>query len=105
MNLKTRARSLKKTKANTKWMIVQLMKISSIDFDVDHACGKLSQYGFSVREGDIFRYMKELSSEGVLIFNGWKPIKVDSTTVGYIAVFGLLKHKLKHWLEHQGVAA
>ena len=43
MLLKKEARKLKKNKKNTKWLMVELMKISSVDFTVEHMQHKLHQ--------------------------------------------------------------
>lgn len=91
MNLRQKAKKLKKNRANTKWLIVELMKISSIDFDIDHATYKLYKYGFGSVNQCVFRWMMQMCDDQILIFNGYKPEKVDGRIVGYTPVFGLIK--------------
>ena len=81
----------KKNKKNTKHFLIEIMKISSIDFTVEHAHYKLRKYGFNnCTEGDLYRWMHELCEDKVLIFLGWKPEYVDKHKVGCEAVFGLI---------------
>lgn len=88
--LRETARMLKRSRTNTKFMIVELMKISSIDFTVDHAGRKLVQYGFPTKTRCIFKYMMELCDEHKLIFNGKRPEYVHGERVGALPVFGLI---------------
>ena len=88
--LRETARKLKANKINTKWLITELMKISSVDFTVDHANYKLYKYGFSYC-GNTFKCMMELCESGHLIFNGYKPEKVNNLIVGFVPVFGLIR--------------
>ena len=92
MKLRTQAKKLKKNKINTKWLMVELMKISSIDFTPEHMRFKLYKYGFSC-DLNCSKWMYELCNDGELIFNGWKFEKVDGHTVGYESVFGLITQK------------
>ena len=89
INLRSKARSLKKNKINTKYLMVELMKISSIDFTVEHMNYKLYKYSFGHCR-TAFQWMMELCNENILIFNGWKPEKVDGRLVGSEPVFGLI---------------
>lgn len=90
--LRLKARRLKKNKLNTKWLLVELMKISHIDFSVEHAGYKLYKYGFGNCSRDLFKWMTQLCDEGTCVFVGYKPEKVADRIVGYEPVFGLIRH-------------
>lgn len=90
--LKLAASKLKKNKTNAKWLIVEIMKISNIDFDIDHASFEMYKYGFGAVERNLFKWMMQLCDSCILIFNGYKPEKVNGKTVGFTPVFGLIKH-------------
>lgn len=89
-NLKQHARALVKNKKNTKWLIVELMKISKIDFSVEYTYYKLYRYGFGSAR-NIYEWMMELCDSKVLIFNGYRPDIVNGRIVGYEPIFGLIK--------------
>lgn len=88
---KKQARQLKKNKVNTKWLMLEIMNISSIDFTTEHMNYKLHQYGFGCCR-DTFKWMNQLCDEGKLIFNGYMPVKVEGSIVGYNPVFGLIEN-------------
>lgn len=92
MSLRAQAKKLKKNKVNTKWLMVELMKISPIDFTAEHMMFKLYKYGFTC-DLNCSKWMYELCNDGELIFNGWKPERVNSRLIGYEPVFGLITQK------------
>lgn len=92
MNLREKAKKIKKSKANTKWLMIELIKISSIDFTPEHMNYKLYKYGFGHCR-NVFKWMNELCDEGELIFNGWRPEKARGIVIGYEPVFGLITKK------------
>lgn len=94
MNLKLRLSKLKKSKRNAKLALLEIMKISSIDFSVEHAIYKLRKYGFPYFDAECAGLMSELCEEGFLIFNGFKPIKVNSNVVGYEKIYGIIKKEV-----------
>lgn len=73
--------------------MIELMKLSSIDFTAEHMMYKLYKYGFSY-DLNCSKWMNELCNNGELIFNGWKSEKVDGRLVGYEPVFGLITQKV-----------
>lgn len=93
MNLRRKAKTMRQSKENTKWLMVELMKISSIDFTVEHMSHKLYKYGFGKGEEYCYKVMKELESESKLIFNGYKPVYVNGNCIGGDPVFGLIEEK------------
>ena len=92
-SLKSKYNKLKKSKANTKALIVELMEISSADFDIDRMHYTLYKCGFSQAGKPLYKWLDELCADGLLIFNGWKPEKVGDMVVGGIPVYGLIAVK------------
>ena len=91
--LREKYSKLKKNKANTKSLMIELMEISSADFDIDRMHHKLYKCGFSQHGKPLYKWLDELCEEMKCIFCGWRPEKVNGLIVGGMPVYGLIAVK------------
>lgn len=89
INLRKQFDKIKRNKITAKLLMIELMKISTIDFSVNHMSYKLYKYGFPFPDCQIYKWMEQLVNEGFLIFSGWKPEKINGRLIGYEGIYAL----------------